>query len=1573
MKKEITKHREELEDPDRKSKALNSIVREVLLYLLPGGANELPLRPSWLRNKVWSFLEEKIQLFVIDQVDPLIKKYQEEQKKVESDQSDLSQFLGEKGKETFFGKEGICSWITDLIGTEAVDLISSISVTEQSNQTETKEDAHQLIEGPLTFLFSRIVLNIGRSLRDEGKESSFPSIIKFLKDELKQPLQDSKDRIAEIKQNVEREIAGAEGLGDEWQIRKIKIGEAEALREAGKPVITNLLSLVFPKGSAELPFTEDINEKIWSLLTDKLAEIYSEKVAPEVDSLITRYREQEKGVADYQSDLSKFLGEKGKTALFGEGGMCSWIADLIGAQAVDSLAAIGVVKQNNQDELKQDVDQLLQHPVTFLVSKLIVNIGRTLQKEQKEVSFSTILKSLTEGLRQPLLESKDRIAEAEKNIAKKRLKIQRIRDSGERDDKLEKLETRREKVLKKASEPIVNHLLNLVFPDGSAELPFTKDSNEKAWSLLEDNLAQLYSEKLAPEIDSLMEKYQDQRKEVEGYQSDLIEFLGTKGKEELFDDKGICSWIIDAIETKAVDSLASIGLVELEEDLGWLLQHPLRFLASRLVVNSGRSLRDRGEEVSFSAIVKSVVDGVKQPLQVSKEYIEEVELVDNVIAMAQEIEDESRREDVLREARTQKIEAQRAASEPVVAYLLNLMFPGGTVELPFTEKTNEKVWLLLKDKLTEACAENIVPLYQEYATPERVLAGYQTELEGLLSDQGAAKFVKNICGIIADKVVTMVKSIEFPVNSEEDSHVSAGSSILRGIAENPEVFNYTKTLIESVLVQGVVHYLQAIKASGTSLNEVDFSSLLRNVVSSVRGDLEKNALAIKEAAAEKDVQKRKEELRKIFLPFSTSLLDQIKHPTLKAEGRAPLDIPFAEFLGEHWENVKENILPGVLSEIYLDTTSWARQIEVSQEAIKQRTQSNYIPEMCRVLGRWVADFLPAFAQRDSETLAKDIYEAIEKSLKQSNTDQVVSVKEYLDKNGSKLQERVCENIFSFFSPDGAFSPIQDIPLDKYVEAALLKITDGLTRKIEETQSQKDFLLKIMVKVLKVVDEHFEVINATVKDQKTKVVSNDLHVDFIKKFGTKLHPNVPHQIDENAISLRKEIRSLLNTLKKERARYDKLPAGAKKNWCASNIKQAQEKLIAAKNRQDAERMGFFNKLTETLLEIGGIKDEKDLPFPAPLRAVIWDQIKNNFLPKVFNDLYALLLDPPTRDAMLISGLTQLIDSLNEPTTENEPDPFPLDEEQKKINKACGKALMSLLGIVPQAVTRAVLKIPMLQAMTSEFLGQKVRRTLLKEIKKIGSEIDPGQPIAETELTLLDLLDIGVGAGIPKLLKKNVGPKDWNGEGLNAQLPEDVKFSFPLSFDAQEAQIRQEQREAEAQEKEMKKLMVQAGVLTASKTMSSVLEYPLRKLGDIWDNAIDKVFGEGCSVDVREFLDALGKKMIFHLIEVVLEFISLPFRDAAKFFLGLYIEFKIKDLPQALHLDIHENLFYKITDIVIAGLNGELKGDDFDAIDEVQKKMDEEIERQEKEDIESVEILRREAQVRSERRKSRKEKK
>lgn len=833
---------------------------------------------------------------------------------------------------------------------------------------------------------------------------------------------------------------------------------------------------------------------------------------------------------------------------------------------------------------------------------------------------------------------------------------------------------------------------------------------------------------------------------------------------------------------------------------------------------------------------------------------------------------------------------------------------------------------LIKPLLTKIILEQLPQWmageYRQCLAPRECIQEYKDQLKDLIPQNAATAVdqVEVLCGVIAPKVTAAMVQVLHQKIGEELKQAPAWlqDQHLKHLQDT-----YINEVVKSLLLQLLVHYLQGIRTDGSQAEEGLVTAGLAMLGATLEQHIAADAKALDEAMLEKDPDQRMKRLVQAFQPLSEDLFSLIGSKEGTHHSAVPFVLPFPEIFESIWADLKKQILPAFLAQLFLEKGKLPTILVESKEKTVTVTKTAYLPEACRVLGQWVSDFLPAYLYTDREHISEQVYQGVSEYLKSIGNPEGLSVQQYLEQNQATLKTLLSEEVFGVLGPGTPFAAQTQPFIGEYVKTLLMKGCSRITKKIAEAENpedeqRKDFLVKLGIRLLEVVTKHFKTINLTTSEHKAVHVFDLTYEQHLQGFAGSVQPGLPKS--KAALQAKQEIAEAMAVLSKERKRYPGLKKPEHKVKCLEKIKLAKDKLRKAKAVESKEREAFFKPFAASILELAGLTKAEDVPFPEPLKSKIWDLAQNQVLPEVLSSLFQLILEPANLNSMVIAGLETLnaaMDAIPDPDTVEEVHDDPI---QRKLNTCCGELVLELVNLVPKSFVKAAFKLGPVQVLSAELVGNAVRRQLGEN------------------MTLQKYLDKAVLVGLPKL-----HPGLWEGEGEEAKFvgqsivvgtkAGEIKFSSPLEIDEIEKAELEKMMRAALEAKRMKKLMVSTTRRVIGDAINSFFLAPVIKFYELWDKAVDKI-----PEDVREFFNYLGKCIVFRFLEtiftVIVEYAGAAYEySGAKiasetlkkeianffwFFIELHFGRKADNVIKSMYLDIHENLLFNLSNELIESI-------------------------------------------------------
>jgi hypothetical protein len=843
--------------------------------------------------------------------------------------------------------------------------------------------------------------------------------------------------------------------------------------------------------------------------------------------------------------------------------------------------------------------------------------------------------------------------------------------------------------------------------------------------------------------------------------------------------------------------------------------------------------------------------------------------------------------------------------QPLCDELLQLLgFDQQNQKLSLPPLLTKLMKMLIKDHGPKLVAS----YYRDFLLKQPAGVDYQQHLQEVLklntnsqdAEEVAAQ-VENLCGFFGEKIS---KSVQNLLHSKWSSELPA----LKLPHTNTIWTNYIQKGIETLLFKFLVNYIESTlnALSADKRGESPPSAmLLKDMIVRLIDVFDKRLpghAEVAKAQAIADPYLRQEALRKAYAPLAEKLSDEIL-------SEIPIAAPFQELF---WNKIKGTFLPDLLVELCRDISLWPDESENYRNQMKIKTGTTYLPESCRVLAKWISDFLPAYLAAESDSLAELLYNTTENYLANTDSQKGKSVDEYLRKNALAIKEMLSKNILGFAKED-AESVIHVWPFTKeYLETSLLNFFNRLGDQISSIEIpgsqnyQKDFLVTTGSKLLRIVEQYFRRINEITQKESKSYAYQVEQEKMVTGFGELLHRGMSY--DKDTIE---ELKRAKETILSEKKKIAKLRKPEQIEACREKIKAARKEIKDIKEKRNQWRIdNFFKPFTQVLMQFADLSSAECLPFPSPIREQLWELIKSQLLPNVLFKISELLLKPSSLNLMMttaLKDLTQVLDALPENNQEQQND-IQEDDAQRELNKVCGELVLQLANLIPKSVIKTIFKIDKVQVSTAEMIGRSVRRQLGKKWALLGM-------MDKAMSALPQSLHSGTWDGEPAhaVFKPYKIVIDANGK--KKQEPVDLAFRFFEPEDELVQELYEEVAEKNIA-KETKKMMVLATHKAFAITIKEFFLAPLRLFQNLWNQVVDKVFGK-YSQDVRNFFEFIGCKTILKFIGTIFEVVSLPIRVIFWACMDFYIGWRANHVQKSMTIEMTENLMYHLLDELLRG--------------------------------------------------------
>lgn len=696
----------------------------------------------------------------------------------------------------------------------------------------------------------------------------------------------------------------------------------------------------------------------------------------------------------------------------------------------------------------------------------------------------------------------------------------------------------------------------------------------------------------------------------------------------------------------------------------------------------------------------------------------------------------------------------------------------------------------------------------------------------------------------------------------------------------------------SLILQLFVQHLESLKSQDKPIDYMVIHEIIQNVIASIFIFTPEEEQAIEAALKIPTALSRKKALNALFAKRSSSLLSILK-PVKDQPIQLLLPLPKAlnDFV---WNQLEDSIVPEFLLNIYMEKKQGQLQASLAITEMDLMTHSTKRSEVCDTLADFISKFIPAYTKLEHESISEIIYDTTQTLLSQSgNTLDALDIDKFLKQNKEILLKEIAQLMFKTSLVLDEMQPMTKENV-RIVTAMALNHLSHRIDSFENPQGSnydKDFLLKRGISSLELIKNHLCSLNEIAKEHNSSVfhnVDNNVLLRALKA-SKKLHPAVPQS--EEALKAQKQVNESVNIIRSARLRVESLEKfGFLANKSIKRLKiqiKEQRRLLAQAQRiVKQERISnFFAPLSDDLLKLSGLDGADKLPFPSPLKEIIWHQVQTQVLPNVLMNVFNSVLEPKTINQMIITAL----EAYNAPTESSNENAGIKDPLQQKLDTVCGELLVQLAQMLPNSFTKNVLHFDAIKKISAEKFGQ-VLRVQLSEKLSVQSIIEMSLPSLDTVLKQTD---------------------------------------FPTDDDSLEAQALNEMHVEDVLSQKVSADME----ATAHKAISELITSSIGDIGNkfmrIWQRAVRKLFGKHTE-GINRFFNWIGFRIIYGIIKWVLIIASSPLLlvgwIAKKIFWAImdrHIGREVKHVIEGIHMSIHEDLIYKLTDHWIGALKAEPK--------------------------------------------------
>lgn len=757
---------------------------------------------------------------------------------------------------------------------------------------------------------------------------------------------------------------------------------------------------------------------------------------------------------------------------------------------------------------------------------------------------------------------------------------------------------------------------------------------------------------------------------------------------------------------------------------------------------------------------------------------------------------------------------------------------------------------------------------------------------------GAVKAIKSLSALCAAQLVKMIREINI---SKKDQHAKGPLQTRLDEAiphlNHPQMqrlWNGLENSISSIILQLFANHLESMSAAKQPIDYSQVSEVVTKLLVSLFAYSPQEEAAIDFALKMPSPAQRKKALKELFAERIDALLSIFK-PVPGQNQFSPLSFPLPPAITELlWNQLETSILPEFLASIYSEKAKGQKQAEIEAAEMVRITGSNTSLEVCETLANYVSKWLPTLFKLDHQIIAEDIYEVVFKKLNASkeNSD-AQEVEKYLLQNKGSLIKETGETL-SKAAP--ALDKIQPL-IKESIKTSLLQFFSKITKRIDSFENpqgehyEKDFFLKLAISLMKLTKEHLQTLNTIAVNHKSKVFHQMDQESLLKGLieSKTLHPGVPQTPE--AQKAQAEIKKSLASLKSIRSRMESLQ---KFGFLTANSiqrlkdqkRELRHSIHRAQKILDKERLThFFHPLTKNLLELSGLSADA-LPFPSPVKDILWDQLQKEILPTALMGIFQNILDPYSLNRMIIIAL----DNYNH-RTEMPERACPKDSIQQELDTLCGELFLQMVKILSDSFGKKALNFDKIKNMSAEKMGECIR-IQLTEMWTLKKAIDVNLPSLDNSLK-------------------------------NKKIPADD--------DAFEVEALKAMHLEEATLRTVKTDMKNTAHKVISESISASISRIRNKFTAPWNKLFKKVCGKHIG-SVKKFFNFIGFRAVHSFVKGALFVASLPLIllgwIGKKIFWALmdsYIAREVDHVLNSVHMpSIHEDLLYKFTERLVRSL-------------------------------------------------------
>lgn len=393
-----------------------------------------------------------------------------------------------------------------------------------------------------------------------------------------------------------------------------------------------------------------------------------------------------------------------------------------------------------------------------------------------------------------------------------------------------------------------------------------------------------------------------------------------------------------------------------------------------------------------------------------------------------------------------------------------------------------------------------------------------------------------------------------------------------------------------------------------------------------------------------------------------------------------------------------------------------------------------------------------------------------------------------------------------------------------------------------------------------------------------------------KINQRQNPNLLVDVGLKMIEITNEHCKEINRIMKDEKQslaYKVDPKEMRKKFKGLHPAIARNPDLSPAKQEELLYNNFLIPMTDQVLKLAGIYEAKDLPVPAVMQEKVFELLKTDLGPLLMETVMTSI----DIDKMLLSVLHLINNGIENPDDEIKlPAEFENDPTQQRMNKACGDLFLNMIKMVPNTAVKTFLLSEKIRNLPAESIGKIMRAQLLNT-------------------NLLELINEGLVTGLETLSKQIT--KDEKG---NLIVPEDLHFTFAETPEAKA----KEKAELVKQREEVRKKLVKELTRTLRDQIVFRLQDFFRSHWKDLQNKIDgwiqKKFGKE-ALEVKLAIDLILRLAVINVLSAVFQMFAYPFIKLLGFVLGIHLKRKSEQISNTIHLDIHRNLVYKLTEAAV----------------------------------------------------------